>query len=52
MAKTAVNKSQLIREALAAHPEKTPVEISRSLMRIQGLEKSVRLMCSKTSNTI
>ncbi|MSR60477.1 MAG: hypothetical protein EXS05_23025 [Planctomycetaceae bacterium] len=37
MAKAKVNKSALIREALAAHPEKSPIEISE-LLKTQGLK--------------
>lgn len=37
MAKAKVNKSALIREALAAHPEKSPMEISE-VLKEQGLK--------------
>ncbi|MSR59198.1 MAG: hypothetical protein EXS05_16405 [Planctomycetaceae bacterium] len=37
MAKAKVNKSAMIREALAAHPEKSPIEISE-LLKTQGLK--------------
>jgi hypothetical protein len=37
MAKAAVNKSQMIRDALAAHPDKSNKEISE-LLKLQGLK--------------
>lgn len=37
MAKAKVNKSAMIREALAAHPEKSPIEIT-ALLKTQGLK--------------
>jgi hypothetical protein len=37
MAKQPVNKSQAIRDALAAHPDKTPIELSE-VLKAQGLK--------------
>jgi hypothetical protein len=36
--KSAVNKSQLIRDAMAAHPRKTPTEIAAVLKEEHGLK--------------
>lgn len=49
MAKESVNKSQAIRDALAAHPEKSPLEIS-ALLATQGLKVPPQYVSTIKSN--
>ena len=50
MAKSKVNKSALIREALAANPEKSPIEISE-LLKTQGLKVPPQYVSTVKSNS-
>jgi len=45
----AVNKSQAIRDALAAHPEKSPLEIAESL-KAKGLKVNAQYVSTIKSN--
>jgi hypothetical protein len=47
--KEAVNKSQAIRDALAAHPEKSPSEIAEAL-KAQGLDVNAQYVSTIKSN--
>jgi hypothetical protein len=49
MARGAVNKSQMIRDALAAQPRKTPTEIAE-LLKEQGLKVSGQYVSTIKSN--
>lgn len=50
MAKAKVNKSALIREAIATHPEKSPIEISE-LLKTQGLKVPPQYVSTVKSNS-
>ncbi len=50
MAKEKVNKSQLIREALAAMPDKSPSEIAEALNAKHGLKLPYQYVSTIKSN--
>lgn len=51
MAKDKVNKSQLIRDALAASPDKSPAEIAEALNSKHGLKLSGQYVSTIKSNS-